>query len=258
MKKKVIIVLVLFGLSLLVFVVRNYFYSLQSGDVVTLLPDDSATKKKPKDPGGLVLPNSDSLVYERLKGGKRREKRVNLLPDPEKPIEIIRKQEVKTKLLDSIDEILDNIEYYENEYIASEKSDKESFGYVVPNILLAKDDSKLDKNSIYVPGTSLNVIKALEGEHKIANYNVVDKEEGGYKIQLASAYSQSDAMKKWQTISQKHRKILNDANLIIKKIEGKNERIFFLVMAGSYPSLSHAKLLCKKLSKRKQNCIVTK
>ena len=65
-------------------------------------------------------------------------------------------------------------------------------------------------------------------------------------------------MKKWQTISQKHRKILNDANLIIKKIEGKNERIFFLVMAASYPSLSHAKLLCKKLSKRKQNCIVTK
>lgn len=258
MKQKVIIILLLIGLSLVAFAIRSYFYSSHSDDVVTLLPDDSETKKKPKDPGGLVLPNSDSLVYERLKGGSHRERKINLLPEPEEPIEIAKKQEVKTKLLDSIDEILDNIEYYENEYITSEDNDTENTDYVVPNVLLAKDDDKLDENSIYVPGTSLNIIKALEGGHKIANYNVVDEEEGGYKIQLASAYSQNDAMKKWQYISQKHRKILNDANLIIKKIEGKNERIFFLVMAGSYPSLSHAKLLCKKLSKRKQNCIVTK
>ncbi len=258
MKKKVVIILLLLGLSFLIFAIRNYFYSPQAQDVVTLLPDDSATKKKPKDPGGLVLPNSDSLVYERLKGGKHKEKKINLLPDPEEPIEIIRRQKVKAKLLDSIDEILDNIEYYENEYIASEKNDIENLDYVVPNVLLLKDDSNLDENSIYVPGTSLNIIKALESEYKIANINVVDEEEGGYKIQLASAYSRNDAMKKWQNISQKHKKILSDANLIIKKIEGKNERIFFLVMAGSYPSLSHAKLLCKKLSKRKQNCIVTK
>jgi hypothetical protein len=258
MKKKVVIILLLLGLSLLIFVIRNYFYPPQAQDVVTLMPDDSATKKKPKDPGGLALPNSDSLVYERLKGGKNKEKKINLLPDPEEPIEIVRKQKVKAKLLDSIDEILDNIKYYENEYTASEKNDTENLDYVFPNVLLLKDDSNLDENSIYVPGTSLNIIKALESEYKIANVNVVDEEEGGYKIQLASAYSQNDAKKKWQNIYQKHKKILSDANLIIKKIEGKNERIFFLVMAGSYPSLSHAKLLCKKLSKRKQNCIVTK
>lgn len=258
MKKKPIIIILLFVLALVVFAVRSYVRSSQSDNVVILQPDDSETKKKPKDPGGLVLPNSDSLVYESLKKGKYSEKKINLLPDPEEPLEIIRKQEVKAKLLDSIDEILDNIEYYENEYIALEKEDIENSEYIIPNILLAKDDSKLDENSIYVPGTSLNIMKALEGGHKIANYNVVNEVEKGYKIQLASAYSQGDAMKKWKEISQKHRKILNDANLIIKKIEGKNERIFFLVMAGSYPSLSHAKLLCKKLSRRKQNCIITK
>ena len=79
MKKKVVIILLLLGVSFLIFAIRNYFYSPQAQDVVTLLPDDSATKKKPKDPGGLVLPNSDSLVYERLKGGKHKEKKINLL-----------------------------------------------------------------------------------------------------------------------------------------------------------------------------------
>ena len=74
----------------------------------------------------------------------------------------------------------------------------------------------------------------------------------------SSAYSQNEAQNKWATIQQKHKKILQGANLVVKRVEGKNEQIFFLVMAGSYPSLGHAKLVCKKLSRRKQNCIVTK
>ena len=258
MKKKSIIILLLFGLASAAFAAIGYFYPSNTVDVITLLPDDLETKKKPNDPGGLVLPNSDSLVYERLKGGSPIEKKINLLPEPEEPIEITRKQEIKANILDSIDEILDNIEYYEDEYNSPEKNGVDNFDYVIPNVLLAKDDDRLEENSIHVPGSNLNIIKALEGERKLIKANIIDKNEKGYKIQLASAYSQNNAKKKWQSISQRHKKILKDANLIIKKIEGKNERIFFLVMAGSYPSLSHAKLLCKQLSKRKQNCIVTK
>lgn len=258
MKKKGIIILLLFSLASAVFAVIGYIYPSNTKEVVTLLPDDLNTKKKPKDPGGLVLPNSDSLVYERLKGNNFIEKKINLLPEPEEPLEIIRKQEVKANILDSIDEILDNIEYYENEFISPEKNNVDNYDYVIPNVLLTKDNDKLEENIIHVPGCNLNIVKALESERKLITPNTVVKNEKGYKIQLASAYSQNDATKKWQSIVQKHKKILKDANLIIKKIEGKNERIFFLVMAGSYPSLSHAKLLCKQLSKRKQNCIVTK
>lgn len=258
MKKKSIIILLLFVLTSAVFAVAGYFYPSNTLDVVTLLPDELETKKKPKDPGGLVLPNSDSLVYERLKGNNFTEKKINLLPEPEEPLEITRKQEVKANILDSIDEILDNIEYYEDEYISPEKNNTDNFDYVIPNVLLTKDDDKLEENIIRVPGSNLNIIKALESERKLITANTVVKNKKGYKIQLASAYSQKDATKKWHSILQRHKKILKDANLIIKKIEGKNERIFFLVMAGSYPSLSHAKLLCKQLSKKKQNCIVTK
>ena len=258
MKKRFIIFLLLISLSLIFFVVREYFYFSNSDDVVTLLPDDLAPKKKPKDPGGLVLPNSDSLVYDSLKGRHYIEKKINLLTGPEDPIDIFGKQEVKAKFLYSIDEILNNIEYYENEYIDIDTKDIESSDYALPNILLTKKEKKANDNNIYVPGSNLNIIKALEDRHKVSNYNLIDKEGDGYKIQLSSAYSQNDAIKKWRYISQKHSKILGEANLVIKKIEGKNERIFFLVMAGSYESLSHAKLVCKKLSKRRKNCIITK
>lgn len=260
MKKKIIFISIFILLCFIFFIIRFYFFASISNDVITLLPDDSVIKTKPKDPGGLAIPNSDSLVYDSLiKENSYKKRKINILSEPEEPIEIARRQEVSAKILDSIDEILDNIEYYENEYISEEQSVvNESSEYVVPNALLAKSDENLDDNHIYVPGTKLNIIKALEEGRKITDYAVVDGSNMGYKIQLSSAYSQNEAQNQWKIIQQKHKKFLHGMKLIIKKVEGKNERIFFLVMAGSYPSLSQAKLICKKLSHRKQNCIVTK
>jgi hypothetical protein len=259
MKRKNIIIIFLISLVLVASLGISYLFSSDRNEIVTLSQDEAVIKRKPSDPGGLVIPNSDSLIYETIKGGDYKKRKVNILQEPEEPIEISRKQEEGARLIDSIDEILDNIEYYENEYISTDTpSTNESIDYVVPNMLLAKIEEKPDDNNIYVPGTSLNIIRALEGSHKISNQQVVADEDAGYKIQLSSSYSQNDARVQWQKIQQKHIKILRDANLITKKIDGKNERIFFLVMAGTYPSLSHAKLVCKKLSNRRQNCIVTK
>ena len=257
--------IILVSICLLVFAMGtlyylNYFYD---EEIVTLIPDEGNIKIKPKDPGGMVIPNSDSLVYEKLHASKARKNKIYILPGPEEPMEIGRKAKAKSKFLDSIDEILANIEYYENELEDEESSDNDSMDYIMPNVLLTKDDQEeLSENKdkvIFVAGSKLNVIRAIESQYKIIqSNNVVSEEQKGYKIQLASAYSSSDANKQWQTIKHKHSKILQGANLIIKKVEGKNERIFYLVMAGVYPSLSHAKLVCRQLTFRKQNCIVTK
>ena len=56
----------------------------------------------------------------------------------------------------------------------------------------------------------------------------------------------------------RHIKYLKNAQLVIKKVKTNNNRIIYLVMAGNYPSLNQAKLVCKKLVSSKQNCIVTK
>jgi hypothetical protein len=258
-RKKIIIIILLISLVVAGSIGIRYWFSSSNNEIITLSQDEDEIKRKPTDPGGLVIPNSDSLVYETIKGGDHVKRKENLLQEPEDPIKLSRRQEESAMMLDSIDEILDNIEYYENEYISVEKlPPTESIDYVVPNILQAKIEDKLDDNNIYVPETSLNIIRALEGSRKISDRQIVFDEEAGYKIQLSSSYSQNDAKNQWQKIQQKHIEILRDANLITKKVDGKNERIFFLVMAGTYPSLSHAKLVCKKLSKRRQNCIVTK
>ena len=64
--------IILVSICLLVFAIGtlyylNYFYD---EEIVTLIPDEGNIKIKPKDPGGMVIPNSDSLVYEKLHTSK--------------------------------------------------------------------------------------------------------------------------------------------------------------------------------------------
>lgn len=244
---------------LLLLIVAGYYFMRSSGDmgVVTLSPDHGETKVKPKDPGGMVIPHSDSLVYQKIKKGNVVERKVNLQPEPESPVNMNRAPEAKSNLVNSIDEILANIEYYESQ-LSEEGGDLEE-EYILPNNLLSKENAQAEEDKyLFVPGTKLQIIRALESRYKSLDEHILAEDQDGYKVQLSSANSLPEAKKQWQFLKQKHAKIIKNANLITKRVEGKNERIFFLVMAGTYPSLNHAKLVCRKLTARKQNCIITK
>jgi len=261
MRKRFLILLCI--VSSLAFVLAFYFfYSSSDKEIVTLSPDEGATKIKPSDPGGVIIPYSDNLVYSKLHSKDLKPDKISISPDPEEPINIIRNTtENQPQFLDSIDAILANIEHYEQRFSEAAQDDEDT-DYIMPNMLQTKevesDASKTSSETISILGTKLKVTKAIENRYKTSNIRVVSKGEKGYKIQLSSAYSAEDANKEWYRIQQKHTKILRDTHLIVKKVEGKNERIFYLIMAGTYPSLNHAKLVCKHLVAKKQNCIVTK
>lgn len=235
-----------------------YFKIQNSREIITLSPEEGEIKKKPDDPGGIVIPNSDSLVYEKLQKGAAKNRKINILPEPEVPIDFGQKvEENPVVYLDSIDEILANIEYYD-EVANNNLSTTEEI--VAPNSVKSSivAESGEGGQKIEISGTGLNIIKSSDNRFKVTEVNVVSAEDEGYKIQLTTAFSEGDAKKLWQEIIKRHSKVLNGANLITKKIDGNNERIFYLVMAGTYPSLNHAKLVCNRLASRKQNCIVTK
>jgi hypothetical protein len=236
-----------------------YFKIQNSREIITLAPQEGETKRKPDDPGGIVIPNSDSLVYEKLQKGAVKNRKINILPEPEEPMDLGPKVEDKAVIyLDSIDEILANIEYQEEDVIDNDLAATDEL--VMPNVIKSSMvvESEEEKKKIEIPGTGLNVVKSVDNRFNFKEISVVSAEDEGYKIQLTTAFSEGDAKKLWQEITKRHGKVLNSANLITKKIDGKNERIFYLVMACTYPSLNHAKLVCNRLASRKQNCIVTK
>jgi hypothetical protein len=248
----IMILLVALGGSFFYFKIQN------SREIVTLSPDEEEPKRKPDDPGGIVIPNSDSLVYEKLQKGAAKNRKVNILPEPEEPIDLGQKIEDSPVIyLDSIDEILANIEHYDDEANSNSPTSDE---FVMPNSTKPAEiaESEEEKQIVSISGTNLNVIKSSDNRFKFTEVNVISAEDDGYKIQLTTAFSEGDAKRLWQEITKRHAKVLGGANLITKKIDGKNEHILYLVMAGTYPSLNHAKLICNRLATRKQNCIVTK
>ncbi len=252
-RKNFLIFILLLGF---VSVLYCYKFTVSDSEIINLLPEERETKKKLIDPGGIVILNSDSLLYKKIKSRIFQRRKVNISSEPEEPLEILEKVNIQTKYLDSINEILAHIQYYKNR-LGDIEDGGISEDFVMVNTFFVKDNLE-NADTIFIPATKLKIIKAIKNRYKISRFSVAKKEQKGYKIQLSSAYSFKDAQKQWQRIRQRHFKILQDSNFIVKKIKGTNEKIFYLVIAGIYPSLNYANLLCKKLSACKQNCIATK
>lgn len=255
-KKPVIILQVLIGIGILVACL--FFFEKSDREIVTLLPDPGETKKRPEDAGGIVIPNSDSLVYEKLQFGVKKDRKINILPSPEEPLELEESIDEDDSVIsmDAIDEILSNIEY-SDVYNNDDKTDNID-EYIVPPILQDKSEDDSNDNKIIVPGTNLNIIKSTEKRFDQSTKNVAENSRNAYKLQLSVALSQNDATLKWQNIIKTYGKILGEVRLITKKIVNNDNRIFYLVMAGTYPSLDQAKTACRKLHAHKQNCLIIK
>lgn len=256
--------LLLLIISIFLILIGSYFFYIkffQKNEWVEIITsDDEVFKKRPEDPGGIVIPHSSSLIYEKLNKSHLRRENINLLPEPEKPMDIGFFEPPDVQYFDSIDKILANIEFYEdqlqNKIIEQDNNDTPNLA--MPNIISNKNDNKVEKQlaeDFY--DTALNVTKVSNG-NKLRKITDTNNDILGYKIQLSQARSEPEAIKEWKKIEAKNSKILQGSSLITKKVEGKNKRIFYLVIAGTYPSLNHAKLVCKKLQLQKQNCIVTK
>lgn len=238
----------------------KHFFTIVNREIIVLAPEMSATKKKPDDSGGLIIAHSENSLYEKLRLRSTSTEKINILPEPEEPMQLNDKLALDTPvlILDSIDEILANISIDEDvDLIQPENAN------IVENIESedAKEQiivQKEEGTQIYVEGTKLNIVRSTNPRFGTNKIDVIKNEYGGYKIQLSLVFSQNDAYSRWQEISKRHSKILKGANLIVKKINGQNDRIFYMIMAGTYPSLNQAKLVCKKLILHKQNCIVIK
>jgi hypothetical protein len=253
--------LVLTALALVVFgsyFVYKKFFQIK-GEIVLLSPEDIQYIKRPDDPGGIVVPHSSSLIYEKLKKNKAINRKITIIPETEIPLLLDNNDLSEVQYLDSIDQILANIELYEDQI----KTDALQEDDVLPNKIMPEayvnnsvtnQEKRLEINDF---NTDLNVIISSNSS-KIKRMDLDNVTGKGYKLQLSQASSATDAAREWGRIKKKNNKILSDVSFIAQKVEGKNKRIFYLVMAGYYQNLNQAKLVCKKLLRQKQNCIVTK
>ena len=255
-------VVIIGGLFSLYFGYSKYFLHVNSQDII-LSEDRGEYKRRPVDPGGIIIPHSNSLIYEKLNRGSVVENSINLLSDPEEPIDLGFRSNLESVVVyDSIDDILAKLDLDGEDKIAqNESSSSQEITDAIPapvNPNIATDEIHgSEQNADQIEVSKLKFTKLTEETNKLHSFNI-NSIDSGYKIQLSSAWSEKEAKSEWQKIQVRHAKHLKNAQLIIKKVKINNDRIIYLIMAGSYSSLNQAKLTCKKLVASKQNCIVTK
>ncbi|WPX98228.1 SPOR domain-containing protein [Candidatus Megaera polyxenophila] len=252
------------ALLLSYYLYTRHFVHANGKDII-IGEEQEEFKRRPIDPGGIIIPHSNSLIYEKLKPANALEAEINLSPDPEEPIDLgFRSHANDVAEYDSIDDILAKIDLDGEDKSAANVSSAavDDTLNAVPTSIIedgGNADNSTDENKGEAESNIPQLkITRLSGENnKLYKLNK-DPADSGYKIQLSSAWSEKEAKNEWQRIQMRHMKYLKNAHLIIQKVETNNNRIIYLVMAGNYPSLSQAKLVCKKLVSSKQNCIVTK
>ncbi len=257
MRYSKIILFAVITLAGLIALYLKYFSHINNKDII-LSENQEEYKRKPLDPGGVIIPHSNSLIYEKLKPSNAMIGNVNFLSAPEEPIDLGFKSNLEDVIVyDSIDDILAKIDLNDEDKLIQNEPAKRDDSVNDTNDLANSNMISNKINDFDTTPSKLKITKLETEPNKQYSFNI-SSVDSDYKIQLSSAWSEKEAQIEWEKIQSRHIKYLKNTKLVIKKVKVNNNRIIYLIMAGNYPSLNQAKLVCKKLVLSKQNCIVTK
>lgn len=269
MHKLFISITALFLLILTLFFYKYFFFKVDDGPVI-IYPDLSVTKIKPSESQESSA-ITESTIYDNLKAKKFSARKINLLPEPEQPINIAVHSNYKDELkkdehvVDSLDLILAEIMNNKQNEVAI------SNDIILPEII-AEHEKKPNNTTIELPKKEEIEIIATEKEENYKNIKVIKvhennklyqnyatkKDNNHFKVQLASVKSEALGRLEGERIQKKHYKILGNLNITIQKIESEKKKIFHLVFAGPFADISRAKATCRKLASKGQTCIVAR
>ena len=248
----------------------NWSNKENSIEPILIYPEQIETKIKPHDVGGIILPNSENIIYDNFKSQKFSQRKINLLPEPEQPLNIIPtsilKNDLSQSIIDPIDLILASI--LNNEQNKANLSVPDT---VLPEIIddsLNIEISSINENKsqveeievVSIPNgdnKTLKITKVTKNNKLDKNYALMQNTDTNFRIQLTSVKSEALGMLEGERIQKKFPKILGTLNITIKKIKTEKDKFFYSVFAGPFPNIGKAKAACRKLSSKQQTCIVT-
>ena len=223
--------LVLAGVTLLLGCLIVVIYLLLKGpiendEVVTITPTQKPVKVRPENPGGMVVPDQDKVIYSRLTQDTIPAKVEKLFPEEEKPV----MPEVVTESVESAeaDEIPVFEEIEEVKVVQAEKP-----------VEIKEETKKVEPKK--------QPVKEVKPAPK-----------GEWKVQLFSSADKTKVEKQWQVISQKQKALVSDMPMQIVPVKLEGKGTYYRLYVGAFETREMANNLCTKLKKQKQDCIPAK
>ena len=203
-------------------------------NVPTISPTPVPVKVKPENSGGMVIPDQDKVIYERVSQDPVPVKVEKLFPD-EDPVLPPVEENPETTNMDDI-----AVPVFVEEEIE------------VAPVVETKQEEKQPVKTEPVKEVKTETPKVAKVETKpVAPVEV-------WHAQLFSSTDKAKVEKTWKTILAKHKGLLSNMpmNIVEAKISGKGT--FYRLQVGEFNSKDRAANLCVKLKKQKQDCIPAK
>ena len=260
-----------------------YDEGVRAGAVKTvpvIRADASEIRRKPEEPGGLVVPHQDKLVFSRLAPGQADEPIERLLPLPEAPLTLPAKETIKSEAVKSVG-------------AASATAETEIATALTPSLVQPAPPQKLAPPSPPAPPPDPAEIVAKTPPASAAPLNLpaVEPEKSpaaaapkappqapdlaaktpppppvvekappvvpatAWRIQLVSLSSQKDAEAVWVKMQKANTDLLGKLQLRVQTVK-LSKGTFYRVQAGPLSDRTAAASLCSSLKSRKQDCLV--
>ena len=210
----------------------GYVYQETTAPAVSELPlieaDDSPTKHRPAEPGGMVIPNQDKLVYETLGDESNLDKIERLLPPPEEPMP------------------------------PPEPVAPPTVVEPVPEAPVAP----MPEPAIVAPSVPIEEQAPIPSPKPVVQPpptpTVTATPLAGYRIQLAALRGRADAEAAWRRLKRANGDLLGALEAEVTRVDLADKGIFYRLRAGPLASAAKAGALCQRLKARNLDCLVVK
>ena len=206
----------------------GYVYQETTAPAIGELPlieaDDSPTKHRPAEPGGMVIPNQDKLVYETLGDERNLDKIERLLPPPEEPMPPPEPTAPPT-VVEPVPEA------------APEPA------VVAPSVPVEEQAPIPAPKPVVQPPPAPTVTAAPLA---------------GFRVQLAALRSRADAEAAWRRLKRANGDLLGALEVEVTRVDLAYKGVFYRLRAGPLASAAKAGALCVRLKARDLDCLVVK
>lgn len=228
-------------IGILIVVLGGFFFfgnELNTSDEVMVIAATSEpVKVRPEQPGGLVIPDQDKVIYDKMRKAEPPAKVEKLFPEPEKPVLPIQKLEEKTP----------------------EKP------FVPVNEIEARDPFKEAsaaesprKEIIALPKKPAAAAPAKPAAPPAARVPQPAAAAPVWHAQVLSSSNKASVEKAWPQILAKNKALLSNMSYQIVPVEIAGKGTFYRLYVGQFPSRDMANALCGKLKANKQDCVPAK
>lgn len=213
-----------------------------SQQVPLIKADDSPTKKRPDEPGGMAIPDQDKLVYQALSEGGGEEVVERILPPPEEPMPMPLP-------------LPQDIEPAAGPEAAPASTDApEAVAEVPPAPEPAAASAEV---AAVAPAPTVESVAVAAVAAEADPPPTASPTGKNYLVQLAALRSADAANEAWRRLAKANADLLGELQPKVVRVDlGAEKGVFFRLRVGPLRDAATAKDLCAKLKARKMGCLV--